>query len=98
MNMRKLTIAVTRLAGTIGRGGTSARADSVISKDVSAAGSYRHMKFLAMREAALGRSGPVLKNSIIDFYGSCDRNPRRKDEIQAQRLELQYRFGADYAG
>jgi hypothetical protein len=98
MNIRKLTIAVTLLAGTIGIGGTSARADSMISNDVSTAGSYRHMKFLARREETLGRSAPALKNSIIDFYVSCDRDPRGKDEIQAQRLELQHRFSADYAG
>ena len=98
MNMRKLTIAVTLRAGTIGIGGTSARTDSVISKNVSTGGSYRHMMFPAMREELMGRSAPALKNSIIDFYGLCDRDPRGKDEIQAQRLELQHRFGANYAG
>ncbi len=98
MNMRKITIAVTLRAGTIGIGGTSARAGSVISKDVSTTGSYRHVKFLAVREEPLGRSAPALKNSIIDFYGLCDRDPRGKDEIQAQRRELQHRFGANYAG
>jgi hypothetical protein len=76
MNMRKLTIAVTLCAETIGIGGTSARADSVISKNVSTGGSYRHMMFPAIREETLGRSAPLLKNSIIDFCGSCDRDPR----------------------
>ena len=98
MNIRKLTIAVTLHAGKIGIGGTSARADSMISKDVSTARSYRHMKFLTRCEEILGQSAPVLKNSIIDFYGSCDRDPRSKDEIQAQRLELEYGFSADCAG
>jgi len=76
MNMRKLTIAVTLRAGRIGIGGTSARADSVISKDVSTAASYFHMKYPAIREESLDRSTPVLKNSIIDFYGLCDWDPR----------------------
>lgn len=95
MNMRKLTIAVTLRAGTIGIGGASAPADSAISKDVSTAGSYCHSKYPIMREESLRRSTPVLKNSIIDFYGFCDRDPRGKDEMQAQRLELQHRFGAN---
>ena len=86
MNMRKLTIAVTIRAGTIGIGGTSARADSVISKDVSTAGSYRHMKFLAVREEPLGRSAPALKNSIIDFYGFGDRDPRARTRCRLRDL------------
>jgi hypothetical protein len=98
MNIRKLTIAVTLLAGTIGIGGTSARADSVISKNVSAAGSYRHMKFLAMREETLGGTNQRLTTTddLVDFYGSCDRDPLGQDEIQAQRIESQHRFNTDY--
>src|SRR5574341_2488442 len=98
MNMRKLTSAVILRAGTIRIGGTSARAGNVISKDVSTAGSYCHMKYPAMCEETFRRSTRVLKNSIFDFYGLCDRDPRDKDEIQAQRFELQHRFGANYAG
>jgi hypothetical protein len=98
MNYRKLLIAVTLLAGTMGIGGTSARADGVISKEVSAAGSYCHMKFPAISGDSLGGNSPRLttSNDLVDFYGSCDRDPLGQDEIQSQRIESQHRFNTDY--
>jgi len=51
-----------------------------------------------MREETLASSQPVLKDvdDIVDFYGACDHNPLGKEEIQAQKIEEQHRFAADY--
>jgi hypothetical protein len=98
MNNMKLVVSVLFLGGAIVLGGTSARAEGVISKAVMTAGSYCHMKFPAIREDTLGESSPTLTDSedVIDFYGSCDRDPQGKDEIQAQKIEAQHRFANDY--
>ena len=100
MNNRKLLIAVTLLVGTMGIGGTSARAEDVISKEVSAAGSYCHMKFPAIDEKTLSSKYPILTDAssgdIIDFYGPCNHDPLGKDEVHAQLLQLQHRRARDY--
>jgi hypothetical protein len=98
MKKMKLVVSVLFLGGVVGLGVTSARAEGVISKEVMTEGSYCHMKFAAIREDTLDASAPVLKDTgdLIDFYGSCNRDPQGKDEIQAQEIELQHRFTLDY--
>ena len=106
MNNMKLVVSVFFLGGAIGLGGISARADSltsaraqgVISQDVMTEGSYCHTKFESIREETLASSQPVLKDvdDIVDFYGRCDHDPLGKEEIQAQKIEAQHRFAAEY--
>jgi hypothetical protein len=98
MKNMKLVVGVLFLGGAIGLGGTSARAEGVISKEVSTEGSYCHAKFETIREETLASSRPVLKDvdDIVDFYGPCDHDPLGKEEIQAQKIEAQHRFAADY--
>jgi len=98
MKNMKLLVAVLFLGGALGLGETSARAEDVISKEVSREGSYCHAKFETIREETLASSRPVLKDvdDIVDFYGPCDHNPLGKEEIQAQKIEAQHRFAADY--
>ena len=94
----KLVVGVLFLGGAIGLGGTSVRAEGVISKEVSSEGSYCHMKFETIHEETLASSQPVLKDvdDIVDFYGPCDHDPLGKEEIQAQKIQAQHRFAADY--
>ncbi|MGH7782571.1 MAG: hypothetical protein ACREO5_01835 [Candidatus Binatia bacterium] len=81
MNKTKFVIAMASLAGVIGSNTTSARAQDVVSKEVVAAGNYCHMKFPAIREDTFSESTPSLTppGDLIDFYGSCDRDPLGKD-------------------
>jgi hypothetical protein len=98
MKNMKLVVGILFLGGAIGLGGTSARAEGVISKERSSEGSYCHAKFETIREETLASSQPVLKDvdDIVDFYGRCDHDPLGKEEIQAQKIEAQHRFAADY--
>ena len=98
MKNMKLVVGLLFLGGVIGLGGTSARAEGVISKELASEGSYCHMKFETIREETLASSQPVLKDvdDIVDLYGACDHNPLGKEEIQAQKIEAQHRFAADY--
>jgi hypothetical protein len=98
MKNKKLVVGILFLGGAIGLGGTSARAEGVISKEVSSEGSYCHTKFESIREETLASSQPVLKDvdDIVDFYGRCDHDPLGKEEIQAQKIEAQHRFAAEY--
>ena len=86
------------LGGVIGLGGTWARAEDVISKDVLTEGSYCHTKFESIREDTLASSQPVLKDTddIVDFYGPCNHDPVGKEEIQSQKIEKQHRFEREY--
>ena len=98
MKNMKLVVGVLFLGGAIGLGGTSARAEGVISKEVSSEGSYCHTKFESIREETLASSQPVLKDvdDIVDFYGRCDHDPLGKEEIQSQKIEMQHRFQSEY--
>jgi hypothetical protein len=91
MNNMKLVVGVLFLGGAIGLGGTSARAEGVISKEVSSEGSYCHMKFPAISEKTLFSDHPQLESStsadVIDFYGPCDESPTGKDQVIEQRQE-----------
>ena len=71
----KLVVLVLFLGGAIGLGGTWARADSVVSKDVLTEGSYCHTKFESIREETLASSRPVLKDSddFVNFYDFLTR-------------------------
>ena len=87
------------LTGALGLSAVSTRAETVISgKDVFANGSYCHAKFEAIRDKLWPRLNRVLKDvdDIVDFYGPCDHDPLGKEEIQAQKIDAQHRFAADY--
>jgi hypothetical protein len=98
MNNMKLVVGLLFFGGVIGLSGTWARAEGVISKEVSSEGSYCHAKFETIRDETLASSQPVLKDvdDIVDFYGACDHNPLGKKEIRDQKIEAQHRFAADY--
>ena len=98
MNNMKLVAWVLFLGGAIGLGGTWARAEDVISKDVLTEGTYCHTKFESIREDTLASSQPVLKDTddIVDFYGPCNHDPVGKEEIQSQKIEKQHRFEREY--
>lgn len=98
MNMTRCLIATALFAGIIDIGAPSARAQSVISKEIAAPGTYCHMKFPAIREDTLSQSTPDFSDSgdWVDFYGACDHEPLGKEEIQSQRLESQHRFSVDF--
>jgi hypothetical protein len=86
------------VTGALVLSAVSTRAETVISKDVFADGSYCHTKFESIREDTLASGQPTSKNvdDIIDFYGPCNHDPLGKDEIQSQRLEMQHRFENEY--
>ncbi len=98
MNKIKLVAGLALLAGVIGTGANSVGAQDIIFKEVAEAGTYCHIKFPAIREDTLSQATPSLTTSgdLIDFYGSCDHDPRGKDEVQSQRLQSQHRFDSDY--
>ena len=98
MKSIKLLVTVMALAGALGLGAVSSRADTVISKDVFVDGSYCHTKFESIREDTLASRQPILKDvdDIIDFYGPCNHDPLGKEEIQSQKIEMQRRFEKEY--
>ena len=70
MKNMKLVVWVLFLGGAIGLGGTWARAEDVISKDVLTEGSYCHTKFESIREdtlARLNRSSRIPMTSSISM-------------------------------
>jgi hypothetical protein len=98
MKSNKLALGAMAVMGALGLSAVSTRAETVISKDVFADGSYCHTKFESIREDTLASGQPTSKNvdDIIDFYGPCNHDPLGKDEIQSQRLEMQHRFENEY--
>jgi hypothetical protein len=59
---------------------------------------YCHMQFPEMRSDTLDWDRPVLDDSsgnIVDFYGSCDHDPRGADAIRGQRRGLRREFYGD---
>ena len=99
MKSIKSVMNVLLLTGALGVGAVSARAETVISKDVFSNGSYCHTKFESIREDTLASHQPTLKDveDIVDFYGPCNHDPLGKEEIQAQKIEMQHRFENDYS-
>ena len=100
MKIRENILATVVLLGSVGPNLASAgEAVTLVSKDEFSAGSYCHMKYPAIRESTLGTAHPILKQAdsgdIIDFYGPCNHDPLGKDEIQAQKLQLQHRRGRE---
>ena len=100
MKVKKTIISAVFLLGAMGPSVSSAAAAaSGVSKDAVTEGSYCHIKFPAIREQSLGTTPPVLKEAdsgdIIDFYGPCSHDPLGKDEIQAQKRQVQHRRGRD---
>ena len=77
MKSIKLLLTGMALTGALSFSAVSTRAETVISKDVFANGSYCHAKFETIRDETLASSQPVLKDvdDIVDFYGPCDYDP-----------------------
>ena len=98
MKIIKLPLTIMALTGALGLSAVSTQAQTVIAKDVFSNDSYCHTKFESIREDTLASSAPVLKDvdDIVDFYGPCDHEPLGKEEIQAQKIEMQHRFAAEY--
>jgi hypothetical protein len=98
MKSIKFLLTAVSLTGTLGAAAVSTRAETVISKDVLADGSYCHMKFESIRENTLASGQPILKDvdDIIDFYGPCNHDPLGKEELKSQKIEMQHRFENDY--
>ena len=92
MKSIKLLLTGMALTGALGFSAVSTRAETVISKDVFANGSYCHAKFETIRDETLASSQPVLKDvdDIVDFFGPCDHDPLVKEEIQAQKIDAQH--------
>jgi hypothetical protein len=95
----KSLVSVLFLTGALGLSVLPAGAESAISKDALAEGSYCHTKFESIREDTLASSRPVVKDTddIIDFYGPCNHDPLGMEEIQSQKLEMQHRFESEYS-
>jgi len=98
MTSTKLATAIMALMGALAFTPVSTRAETVISKDALNNGSYCHEKFESIREDTLASSEPVLKDvdDIVDFYGPCAHDPLGKEEIQAQKIDVQHRFATEY--
>lgn len=68
-------------------------AEGVIFRVSTPDGRYCHLKFPAIREETLYSDHPVLKDpsegDIIDFYGPYNYDPLGKEEIRAQRKDVQ---------
>jgi hypothetical protein len=98
MKSIKLLMNVVFLTGALGVSAVSSRAETVISRDVFNNASYCHTKFESIREDTLASRQPTLKDvdDIVDFYGPCNHDPLGREEIQAQRIEMQHRFENDY--
>jgi hypothetical protein len=94
----KLPMAIMALMGAFAFTPVSTRAETVLSKDVLSNGTYCHEKFESIREDTLASSQSVLKDvdDIVDFYGPCNHDPLGKEEIQAQKIEVQHRFATEY--
>ena len=69
MKSIKLLLTGMALTGALSLSAVSTRAETVISKDVFANGSYCHAKFETIRDETLASSQPVLKDvdDIVDF-------------------------------
>jgi hypothetical protein len=91
-------MAIMALTGALAFTPVLTQAETVISKDVFSTGGYCHTKFESIREDTLASSEPVLKDvdDLVDFYGPCNHDPLGKEEIQAQKIEVQHRFATEY--
>lgn len=98
MTSTKLPMAIMALTGALAFTPVLTQAETVIAKDVFSDGGYCHTKFESIREDTLASSEPVLKDvdDLVDFYGPCNHDPLGKEEIQAQKIEVQHRFATEY--
>ncbi len=98
MTSTQLSMAIMALMGALVFTPVSTRAETVLSRDVLSNGSYCHERFESIREDTLASSQPMLKDvdDIVDFYGPCNHDPLGKEEIQAQKIEVQHRFATEY--
>jgi hypothetical protein len=60
--------------------------DGIVLREVSSqASDYCHIKYMAITKDSLRSNDPQFNpNDIIDRYGSCDFNPKSRDEIRQQ--------------
>ena len=91
-------VSTALLVGSLA--GAAFAGDAIVSRASNVDEGYCHMKFPAIRPRTLATDHPQLKSSstgdVIDYYGSCDESPTGKDQVIAQRLDEQFRFGRDY--
>jgi hypothetical protein len=63
----------------------------------STADGYCHLKIPALRPSTLATAKPELKRSgtgdLIDFYGSCNYDPRSKEEVAVQKKFRSLKYG-----
>jgi hypothetical protein len=73
-------------------------ADGVISRVPASGTNYCHLRFPAIREDTLFSSQPQLKDpkdgDLVDFYGPCDYDPLRIEEIRRQRANVRRKRNA----
>jgi hypothetical protein len=66
--------------------------DGIVLKEVAMLGEeYCHIKYEAFKVGTLSFGNPEAEfdpDDIVDFYGSCDFNPRSKEEVQRQMADL----------
>ena len=99
MKIATSLLAVLLFSGTLGALNNAIAEDGILQKDQFAGTSYCHEKFPAIGRNTLGNDQPELstKGGVIDFYGPCDENPLRQDQIQAQKLDDQHRLEMEYS-
>jgi hypothetical protein len=76
------------LSSTLFLAAPAAEAEEMISRVPTDRTVYCHPKFPTMRVDAMSMDQPILDplaGNIVDFYGPCDYDPARLDEIRVQR-------------
>ena len=79
-----LAVALSTSAGSV------MAADGILEKSALPGDTYCQLRFPAIRPSTLASDQPELKSSstgdVIDFYGSCNYDPKGKDEVARQNL------------
>ncbi len=91
-------LAAVLLAGSVEASNSFAAEDGVISDAPLSSDSYCHLRFAAIDPDTLSSDHPALDESgeMIDFYGRCDEDPLRTNQILHQQQEAQYRWRYEY--
>ncbi len=83
--------AIFALSLTAGVGQAKAdMTDGIVLKEVAVAeNNYCHIKYMAFTDSSL-KSGDLEfdPSDVVDFYGSCNFNPKSPDEVQKQQAWL----------
>ena len=97
----KAALSLLTLTAAIGVSGSAIYAmENGVTKVPEQEANYCHMQFPAIRLSSLASRHPQLKSAgsgdVIDYYGSCDHNPRGRDEVISQRHDEERRWQNDY--